>query len=99
MASLLKAKRLIWGLIFLLVTATAALSYVSGTRYMLADAVVTQNRRPFRLSMSVGAAFSEPDAPRTLTDLLERADAAIYEQKRARRAAGGVSMAPAAARS
>jgi diguanylate cyclase (GGDEF)-like protein/PAS domain S-box-containing protein len=64
----------------------------------LADAVVTQNRRPFRLSMSVGAAFSEPDAPRTLADLLERADAAMYEQKRARHAAGGVSIAPPAER-
>lgn len=60
----------------------------------LADAEVARNDRPFRLSMSVGAAFSEPGAPQSLAALLERADAAMYEQKRARRAAGGISIAP-----
>lgn len=36
MANLLKAKRFVWGVIFALVTAVAALSYSSGTRYLAA---------------------------------------------------------------
>lgn len=64
----------------------------------LADAEVQRNDRPYRLSMSVGAAYAEPGSREALADLLERADAAMYEQKRARRAAGGVSIAPPAER-
>jgi GGDEF domain-containing protein len=46
--------------------------------------------------MSVGAAYTDPQSPTPLNELLERADAAMYEQKRARHAAGGVSIRPPA---
>src|SRR5689334_8457958 len=42
MANLLKAKRVVWGFIFVLVTAVAALSYFSGTRYLAAVQAVEQ---------------------------------------------------------
>jgi GGDEF domain-containing protein len=42
--------------------------------------------------MSVGAALAEAGSTASLDELLERADAAMYEQKRARQAAGGISM-------
>lgn len=61
----------------------------------VADRTTTANDRPYRLSMSVGGAFSDAGARRTLAELLERADAAMYEQKRARQAAGNVSAPPA----
>jgi diguanylate cyclase (GGDEF)-like protein len=60
----------------------------------LADEEVSRKQRPYRLSMSSGAAYTDPQNPESLAQLLERADAAMYEQKRARKAAGGVSMAP-----
>lgn len=41
---------------------------------------------PFRLSMSVGAASSTPQAPMTLDELLTVADARMYEDKRRRAA-------------
>jgi diguanylate cyclase (GGDEF)-like protein/PAS domain S-box-containing protein len=63
----------------------------------LADARVAAHARPFRLSMSVGVAFVDPAVRSTLEELLERADAAMYEQKNARRAAGSISIPPPAA--
>jgi diguanylate cyclase (GGDEF)-like protein/PAS domain S-box-containing protein len=59
-----------------------------------ADALVAERARPYRISMSVGAAYNEPASGRSLEDLLEIADAAMYETKRARQAAGGVSLLP-----
>jgi diguanylate cyclase (GGDEF)-like protein/PAS domain S-box-containing protein len=50
--------------------------------------------RPFHLSLSLGAAFYHPDRPETLPQLLERADAEMYERKRARRENGGMSLPP-----
>jgi hypothetical protein len=44
--------------------------------------------------MSVGGAFSDASTKTTLATLLEVADGAMYEQKRARRAAGNVSTPP-----
>jgi diguanylate cyclase (GGDEF)-like protein/PAS domain S-box-containing protein len=64
----------------------------------LADARVSDNARPFRLSMSVGAAFVDAAQPCSLEELLERADASMYSQKKARQAAGGVSIPPPAPR-
>lgn len=64
----------------------------------LADKRVSEGARSFRLSMSVGAAFVDPAQPCSLDDLLELADASMYEQKRARQAAGGVSIPPPAPR-
>ena len=61
----------------------------------LADARVAEQQRPYRLSMSVGAAFTDPSNRKSLTQMLEGADAAMYEQKRARQTAGGVSLLPA----
>ena len=62
----------------------------------LLDERVAQLSRPYRLSMSVGAAFMSVGAEQSVSQLLDEADAAMYEQKNARRAAGGVSMPPPA---
>ena len=62
-----------------------------------ADVRVVERERSFRLSMSVGAAYMLPGSARSLGELLDDADAAMYEQKNARRAAGGVSVPPAPA--
>ena len=50
--------------------------------------------RPFRLSLSIGAAFFRPDKPESIEELLDRADAEMYERKRARRENGGMSLPP-----
>jgi len=50
--------------------------------------------RPFRLSMSLGAAFFTPETPETIDALLDRADQEMYEQKRARKQNGGRSVPP-----
>jgi diguanylate cyclase (GGDEF)-like protein len=50
--------------------------------------------RPFRLSVSLGAATYDPARPRPLEALLAEADAAIQEQKRLREAAGASLPAP-----
>lgn len=60
----------------------------------LADEQTKERRRPYRLSMSVGAAYSQAGSRKPLPDLLEEADAAMYRQKRARHAAGNVSTPP-----
>jgi diguanylate cyclase (GGDEF)-like protein/PAS domain S-box-containing protein len=52
--------------------------------------------RPFFLSISVGAAFFRPESAETIEQLLDRADAEMYERKRARRASGGLSVPPPA---
>ena len=52
--------------------------------------------RRFQLSMSVGAAFFEPETPEGIDELLDRADREMYEQKRARKRNGGVSLPPPA---
>jgi diguanylate cyclase (GGDEF)-like protein/PAS domain S-box-containing protein len=62
----------------------------------LADVQTKERARPYRLSMSVGAAYSETGSRKALPDLLEEADAAMYRQKRARHAAGDVSTPPTA---
>jgi diguanylate cyclase (GGDEF)-like protein len=41
--------------------------------------------RAFILSLSIGIVFYDPDAPRALDDLLQRADHLMYEEKRAKR--------------
>jgi diguanylate cyclase (GGDEF)-like protein/PAS domain S-box-containing protein len=60
----------------------------------LADECVVLNNRRYRLSLSVGAAVSDPQTPKPLQELLELADASMYEQKRARQAAGNISINP-----
>lgn len=62
----------------------------------LADARIAEHDRPFRLSMSVGAAFVESGSHTSIEALLEQADQAMYTQKNARRAAGNVSIPPPA---
>ncbi len=49
--------------------------------------------RRFRLALSIGAASVAPDDPRPLEALMAEADAALYEQKRLRRAARGGAAA------
>jgi len=73
---------------------TARLEALRGRVRELADARVRDRARRYRLSMSVGAAFVDPASPSTLDELLERADVSMYEQKKTRQAAGGVSVPP-----
>jgi len=61
----------------------------------LSDKEVDARARPYRLSMSVGAAFM-PGPATSVAQLLDEADAAMYAQKNARRLAGGVSIPPPA---
>lgn len=42
-----------------------------------------QKDRPYNLSFSIGKEFYSPDNPRSINELLIRADQAMYEQKRA----------------
>ncbi len=67
-----------------------------GRLRQLADGRTAELERPYRLSMSIGAAFMRADAETSVSQLLDEADRAMYEQKNARRAAGGVSMPPPA---
>jgi GGDEF domain-containing protein len=46
--------------------------------------------RQFSLSISRGVARFEPDAPKSLQQLLEMADGRLYEAKRARKAEMGI---------
>lgn len=61
----------------------------------LSDKEVDARARPYRLSMSVGAAFM-PGPATSVAQLLDEADAAMYAQKNARRLAGGISIPPPA---
>jgi diguanylate cyclase (GGDEF)-like protein/PAS domain S-box-containing protein len=54
--------------------------------------------RAFRLSISIGASFFRPETPETLEELLDRADAEMYQRKRARRENGGLSLPPPASK-
>jgi diguanylate cyclase (GGDEF)-like protein/PAS domain S-box-containing protein len=57
----------------------------------LDDVVEERNRSadlPFALSLSVGAASYDPQAPLSIEELLQRADAMMYEEKRLRRVKG-----------
>jgi hypothetical protein len=44
--------------------------------------------------MSAGAAYIGAGSQESLVELVQRADASMYEAKRARSAAGGISIAP-----
>jgi diguanylate cyclase (GGDEF)-like protein len=51
----------------------------------LQDAIDGQNRtadRPYELSLSIGMSVFDPDAPCSVADLMNEADAAMYEAKR-----------------
>ena len=54
----------------------------------------TRADRAFILSLSIGIVYYDPDAPRALDDLLQRADHLMYEEKRAKRQSpvGGVLL-------
>ena len=54
------------------------------------DAINQSGKKPYRISYSVGGATSHIGADETFARLVERADAAMYMQKRERRAGGGV---------
>jgi diguanylate cyclase (GGDEF)-like protein/PAS domain S-box-containing protein len=64
----------------------------------LAGLEVARLGRGYRLSMSVGAAFTDLGATESLSELLDRADAAMYEQKQARALNAGNTILPAAPR-
>ncbi len=68
-------------------------------RARIQGAIAEQNSsatRPFRLSLSLGAAFFRPEFPETIDALLDRADSEMYQRKRARRENGGLSLPPPA---
>ena len=65
----------------------------------LQDNLTRRNERPerrYRLSVSMGIAYYDPDFPCPLDDLLDRADALMYEQKRTKRPSspGGTPTLP-----
>ena len=65
----------------------------------LHENLMLRNQRPdrrYRLSLSMGIAYYDPDFPCPLDDLLDRADALMYEQKRTKRPSspGGTPVAP-----
>ncbi len=65
----------------------------------LHENLMLYNQRPdrrYRLSLSMGIAYYDPDFPCPLDDLLDRADALMYEQKRTKRPSspGGTPAAP-----
>jgi diguanylate cyclase (GGDEF)-like protein len=51
------------------------------------DAFNALASRPYRLSVSIGAALYDPAGPRSLEALVSAADTAMYEHKKAPRAA------------
>ncbi len=57
----------------------------------------SERGRSFQLSLSIGSAYFDPDEPCSLDELLDQADASMYEQKRVRREelAKEKSLAPA----
>jgi diguanylate cyclase (GGDEF)-like protein len=64
------------------------------------EAANSAGNKPYRISFSVGGVTTEPQSEESLAELLERADAAMYERKRQRRAArekgvGAQEVAPA----
>jgi diguanylate cyclase (GGDEF)-like protein/PAS domain S-box-containing protein len=73
---------------------TAELEPLRDRLRKLGERRTTAQARNFRLSMSVGAACLLPGSERSLSELLDEADRAMYEQKNARRAAGGISVPP-----
>lgn len=65
----------------------------------LQENLTRRNERPgrgYRLSLSMGIAYYDPDFPCPLDDLLDRADALMYEQKRTKRPSspGGTAAVP-----
>ncbi len=58
------------------------------------EAANCAGNRPYRISLSVGALTTEPQSKEPLAELLDRADAAMYENKRQRRAALETGIAP-----
>ncbi len=65
----------------------------------LQENLTRRNERPdrrYRLSLSMGIAYYDPDFPCPLDDLLDRADALMYEQKRTKRPSspGGTPAMP-----
>lgn len=58
----------------------------------LRDTLRIRNERrtsPFDLMMSIGIAYSDPARPVSITELLDQADSAMYQQKRARKRSSG----------
>jgi diguanylate cyclase (GGDEF)-like protein len=58
---------------------------------------VATGEKPFRLSVSLGAAAYDPARPRDLEALLDEADALMYEQKRLHKRTGVSSVPPGGA--
>ena len=79
---------------FLLDFTALDLDPLRGRLRLLADSETARRARGYRLSMSAGAAFAAVGSGESLAELLDRADAAMYLQKNARKAAGGVSLLP-----
>ncbi len=65
-------------------------------RSRLREAISSYNskKRPFRLSMSVGSSYYDPECPSTLDELVAAADESMYRQKNHRRAHGSSGSLP-----
>lgn len=57
--------------------------------YTLLAAHNAQESRRYSLSISIGVAFYDPAAPRSINELLNEADALMYEDKRLKKLRGG----------
>lgn len=53
------------------------------------DLCNTRREKPYRLSVSYGIAYFDPEKPCTLLDLISRADREMYLQKKAKQASSG----------
>ena len=57
------------------------------------EAANCAGNKPYRISISVGALTTDPQSKESLAELLDRADAAMYQKKRRRRAARETGVA------
>lgn len=66
---------------------------------LVRDTIALYNRtrrRPYHLSVSIGVAEFDPADPRTLEELVAKADERMYDQKRRRKAGELISLRPGA---
>ncbi|MCK4963968.1 MAG: diguanylate cyclase [Dehalococcoidia bacterium] len=73
---------------FVVLTIEAGKDSEEVLRHRLQEELDTHNakgQQPFKLSISVGVAHYDPERPRSIEELLHRADTSMYEQKRQNR--------------
>lgn len=73
---------------FAVLAPDAAEEYAAMVEKRLQDQLALHNAGPdrqYELSISIGMAYCDPEHPRTLDEMLSRADSRMYEQKRLKR--------------